>query len=162
MTSPTQPEIRFHPIASDLAEGWRAGAADAYGLKPEKTVCNSASAPCRHCLQAIPEGEPMLTLAHRPFDQTQPYAETGPIFLCGEPCAPYGANDQPPAYVRNSQTIMVRGYGADDRIVYGTGEVVPSDTLQTTCRTKLADPRIAYLHVRSASNNCYLFRIDRA
>ena len=34
----------------------------------------------------IAEGEPYLTLAYRPFPTLQPYAETGPIFLCAKAC----------------------------------------------------------------------------
>jgi Protein of unknown function (DUF1203) len=31
-------------------------------------------------LNLIAEGDTKLVLAYRPFDHTQPYAETGPIF----------------------------------------------------------------------------------
>ncbi len=54
-----------------------------------------------------------------------------------------------------------RGYGADDRIVYGTGQVVPSAEIEAVARDFLARPAVAYLHLRSASNNCYQCRIER-
>jgi hypothetical protein len=55
----------------------------------------------------------------------------------------------------------VRGYGPNDRIVYGTGAVVATETLPEEAARRLADSRIAYVHVRSARNNCFQVRIDR-
>ena len=55
----------------------------------------------------------------------------------------------------------MRGYGQDDRIVYGSGGVVPTSAIVTRALDLLADPQIAYLHVRSARNNCYQCRIDK-
>ncbi|MGL6209540.1 MAG: DUF1203 domain-containing protein, partial [Paracoccaceae bacterium] len=54
-----------------------------------------------------------------------------------------------------------RGYSADDRIIYGTGSVVPTEAIAVRAGELFADPRVAYLHVRSARNNCYQVRIDR-
>lgn len=102
----------------------------------------------------------MLIVAWRPFPSLQPYAETGPIFLCADACAPWTGPGLPPVLQR-SPSYIIRGYGADDRIVYGSGAV--------TCRTRLAEradallgqPEIDYVHVRSASNNCFQARIER-
>jgi Protein of unknown function (DUF1203) len=55
----------------------------------------------------------------------------------------------------------VRGYGADDRIVYGTGGVVATEAIAARAGELFADAQVAYLHVRSARNNCYQCRIDR-
>ena len=101
----------------------------------------------------------MLVLAHRPFPAPQPYAEVGPIFLCAEPCQPGGGEAVPEMLA--SPDYIVRGYGGDDRIVYGTGEVVPTPLIPALAATLLADARVAYVHVRSARNNCYQCRIDR-
>lgn len=57
---------------------------------------------------------------------------------------------------------LIRGYGADDRIVYGTGQIVAPAAMPQAAQTMFADPRVRYIHVRSASNNCYQARIDRA
>ena len=56
----------------------------------------------------------------------------------------------------------MKGYSADDRIVYGTGRIVPTGEVEAYAEAVLADPRVAYVHVRSARNNCYQMRIDRA
>ena len=59
-----------------------------------------------------------------------------------------------------SPDYIVRGYGADDRIVYGTGAVVPTARIEDEAAARLADARVAYVHVRSARNNCFQVRID--
>ena len=57
--------------------------------------------------------------------------------------------------------MIVRGYSADERIVYGTGVVVPSDRIATTAASILARSDIAFVHLRSASNNCFQCRVER-
>jgi Protein of unknown function (DUF1203) len=152
--------IRFSPIPTDIVRAYQAGGPDANGQLPEHTVSDGDGNPCRHCLAMIPQGAGMLILAHRPFPALQPYAELGPIFLCADQCEA-GGGDAPPQ-VLQSPSYILRGYGANDRIVYGTGAVVATDAISDEAGARLADPRVAYVHVRSARNNCYQVRIDRA
>lgn len=150
--------IRFVALDTDVVRALREGGRDANGQEPERRAA-SGGEPCRHCMQPMREGEPMLILAFRPFPALQPYAEVGPIFLHADECM-RGEGTNLPAFLRSPQYI-VRGYGADDRIVYGTGAVVPTSAVPDHAETLLADPRIAYCHVRSATNNCYHCRIER-
>ncbi|WP_054303093.1 DUF1203 domain-containing protein [Gemmobacter sp. LW-1] len=152
--------IHFTALATETVRRLQAGGADANHMAPERHIAQGSGNPCRHCLSMIPEGAPMLVLAHRPFPVMQPYAECGPIFLCAEDCHQGGGADLPAMLA--SPDYIIRGYGHDDRIVYGTGAVVPTDRLIAEAEARLDDPRIAYLHVRSARNNCYQCRIDRA
>ena len=158
---PTHPPIRFVGLSSDLVDAWRGGAVDANGQAPERARADGPGNPCRHCLGMITDGAPMLVLAHRPFPAPQPYAEVGPIFLCGDACARAADVGGMPAILASPDYIL-RGYGRDDRIVYGTGRVVPVADIPAMAAETLADPRVAYVHVRSARNNCYQVRIDRA
>ena len=75
-------------------------------------------------------------------------------------CTAGGGSDLPA--ILASPDYILRGYSADHRIVYGTGAVVPTAQLCTKAATQLENPSVAYLHVRSARNNCYQCRIDRA
>jgi len=152
--------LRFTPIETETARRYQTGGPDANGQLPERVIAEGTGNPCRHCLQMIPEGEPMLILAHRPFPRPQPYAEIGPIFLCAELCDPPDDLRAMPQILASPDYIL-RGYGADDRIVYGTGAVVPTGQILAEAETRLADPGVAYVHVRSARNNCYQLRIDR-
>ena len=155
--------LAFTPIPTETVRRYQAGGPDANGQTPERAVSDGDGNPCRHCLRMIPEGAGMLILAHRPFPEPQPYAELGPIFLCADPetCAAPAPGDALPE-VLTSPDYILRGYSEQDRIVYGTGAVVPTDRLAAEAEARLADGRVAYLHVRSARNNCYQVRIDRA
>lgn len=150
--------MRYVAIPTDVVWAYQAGGLDANGQLPERNVSDGGGNPCRHCLKMIPEGAGMLVLAHRPFPALQPYAEVGPIFLCAEACEAGGGEDLPEMLA--SPDYIVRGYGADDRIVYGTGGVVETGAIAARASALLADARVAYVHVRSARNNCYQLRID--
>lgn len=106
-------------------------------------------------------GDPYLILAYRPFPEAQPYAEQGPIFLHAGDCERGGGDDRLPAMFGSAEYIM-RGYSDRDRIVYGSGRIAPTEDMTGIAERMFEDPRIAYIHVRSATNNCYHCRIDRA
>ena len=151
--------MRFVPIPTEVVRAYRSGAPDANGQLPERHISDGGGNPCRHCLAMIARGAGMLVLAHRPFPAPQPYAEIGPIFLCADACAAGGGAERPEMLA--SPEYIVRGYGPDDRIVYGTGAVTPALQIMERAGTLLADPRVDYVHVRSARNNCFQVRIDR-
>ncbi|TGS09182.1 DUF1203 domain-containing protein, partial [Mesorhizobium sp. M4B.F.Ca.ET.190.01.1.1] len=98
------------------------GGPDAYGRAPEQRISDGDGVPCRHCMKNVAEGEGYLILAYRPFPELQPYAETGPIFLHTGECQRAAEADALPEMLQSSDYI-VRGYGKDDRIVYGSGAV---------------------------------------
>lgn len=151
--------IAFIAMPTTDADHLRNGGADAYGRLPETIVSDGPGYPCRHCLMNIDAGEDVLVLAYRPFPELQPYAETGPIFLHKEPCQRYAAEEIVPP-VLSSPDYIVRGYGANDRIVYGSGAVTPTGMIAARAEELLARDDIAYVHVRSARNNCYQCRIE--
>lgn len=151
---------KFTALPTETAAAYRAGAPDAFGNPPERTRSTGPGNPCRHCLCNIPEGAEMLVLAHKPFQGTHPYAEVGPIFLCAEDCARGGGTDLPEIFT-TSPDYLIKGYSAEDRIVYGTGAVTPTPEIASRLDAIFADPAVAYIHVRSARNNCYQARVDR-
>jgi hypothetical protein len=153
--------IRYEALPTDLVRALQAGAPDVNGQAPERRVSDGAGNPCRHCLTDIAAGEPMLVLAHRPFPSAQPYAEQGPIFLHAEPCTRHDTNAGMPAMFRERASYLIRGYGTDDRIVYGSGGPVTPAAMDQRAGELLARADIAYLHVRSGSYNCFQCRIDR-
>ena len=150
-------------MPTDIARAYQAGGPDANGQTPEQAISDGPGNPCRHCLRTIPDGSGMLILAHRPFPAAQPYAELGPIFLCADAgaCDAPSPSDVLPEML-TSPDYIVRGYSPDHRIVYWTGAVVPTARIVAEADLRLADDRVAYLHVRSARNNCFQLRIDRA
>lgn len=151
--------IRFLPLPTPAVAALRAGGPDAYGLPAERAISDGGGNPCRHCLDFIPQGAAMLIAAGRPFDGLQPYAETGPIFLCAD-CAPWAGQGMPPV-LTGSPEFLLKGYGADQRIRYGTGRVVVQGALVAYAADLLARDDIAFVDVRSARNNCFQLRIVR-
>jgi hypothetical protein len=155
-------DLHFAAMPSDTAAAYRNGAPDANGQAPERHVSDGSAIPCRHCLAPVKKGDPYLILAHRPFPALQPYAEAGPIFLHAEACSRYPETAEVPGMYRHWQHVLMRGYDHDDRIVYGSGQVVPVDKIEIVAANLLDRDDIAYLHLRTAQYNCYQCRIDRA
>jgi len=151
----------FLPIPTTTVRAYRKGAPDAYGNPPERAICDSDTNPCRHCLDFIPKGAGMLILAHSPFGARQPYAETGPVFLCAEDCAAFDpARGTPPIFA--DSPMLIRAYGTDERIVYGSGAVVAAADMAAECATRLALAEVSFVHVRSSTNNCFQARVERS
>lgn len=156
------PLLRFEAMLTDTVRQFQAGGVDANGQVPERHISDGNGVPCRHCLEDVAAGVPYLIFAYRPFPEPQPYAEVGPIFLHADACPRYdGGSAVPPIFLEREQ-ILIRGYDDNNRIVYGTGQVVPTGSLADAVAVVLEWPDVSYIHVRSASNNCYQCWIERA
>ncbi len=151
----------FKALPTEAVRALQAGAPDAYGMAPERKISDGDGVPCRHCLENVDAGEVYLVLAYRPFPALQPYAETGPIFLHARECKRAPESDMLPELFGRTVAYIVRGYDAGDRIIYGTGAVVPTADIPERAGELLARGDVAYLHMRSAKNNCYQCRIER-
>jgi hypothetical protein len=156
------PAIRILAMPTEQARAYQADAPDAYGLPPERKTSDGSGIPCRHCLRCVDAGEAYLVLAYRPFPALQPYAETGPVFLHARECGRAEEGAELPDMFASTPDYILRGYGADDRIVYGTGGVVPTAGIPARAEELLERDDVAYVHMRSARNNCYQLRIERA
>jgi hypothetical protein len=157
----TMNTVLFLPIPEQEARRLQRDGLDAYGLAPERRSSGGNGVPCRHCLRNVEAGEDYLVLAYRPFPGLQPYAETGPIFLHASECPNAGPSRELAPMFFDTPDYILRGYGDDDRIVYGTGQVVPTGEIEAKAAELLAREDVAYLHMRSARNNCYQLRIER-
>lgn len=155
-------KIRFTALPTNQVQALRAGGPDGNGQPAERAISNGQGNPCRHCLNWIPEGNEMLILNHRPFDSVQPYAESGPLFVCADECQRWEGDGTPPIFAEEGEARLLKGYSPDDRIVYGLGRIVEPSDLADQARTVLNDPRVEYVHVRSSTNNCFTCRIDGA
>lgn len=151
--------LTYLPYDADWVASIRAGGPDAYGLPAEHAVSDGTGNPCRYCLKDIPKGAEMLICAARPFPDPQPYAETGPIFLCAD-CAPYQGKGLPPVLASRKECLL-KAYGANNRIIYGTGQITPTAEIKDYAKALLSDPKVAYVDARSATNNCFTLRIIR-
>ena len=150
--------LHFHPYAPEWVAHIRQGGADDYGQPAERVISDGQGNPCRNCLNTVPAGAEMLICAARPFPRKQPYAETGPIFLCADECEAWAGEGVPPV-LQSSPDYLLKGYSADHRIVYGTGNITLSDDIVQKATEILARGDVAFVDVRSARNNCFLSRV---
>ena len=148
-------------IALDTSEvrRLRNGGCDANAQQPEVAVSDGDGNPCRHCLSEIARGESMLILAHRPFRALHAYAELGPIFLCAQDCERHPESSGVPDLYHDRE-MLIRGYDRHERIVYGTGKVIDMVSIDAETDHLLNDKDLAFIHVRSPTNNCFHFRIE--
>ena len=152
--------VRISAIDTQTVRRLQAGGPDANGQVPERAVSDGKGVPCRHCLEQVEAGAEYLIVSHCPFPEPQPYAEKGPVFLHARECERHVSNGNVPAMLE-SPAYMIRGYNAQNRIVYGTGKIVPTQDLASAAAEMFADDAIEYAHVRSAENNCFQFRVER-
>ncbi len=146
----------FHGMPVETANKFRSGSPDAYG-NPAERMKSGDDAPCRCCLRSVPNGDDMLVLAYRPFGQLQPYAETGPIFLCANACQPVHGQGLP--NILTSSHYLLKAYSADERIIYGTGQITPVDEISDYADQLLAKDDVVFVDLRSAKNNCWQARL---
>lgn len=155
-------KMKFIAMESSAVHALRNGGLDANGQAPERTISDGDGNPCRHCQHDIEAGKPMLVLSHRPFSSLQPYAESGPIFLCADACSRFEDETDLPQTVRCRPEFILRGYDAQERIIGGTGKVVATSSIKTHASKLIEDRKLAAIHVRSSSNNCYFGALERA
>lgn len=153
--------VVLKPIPTEIARNLQRGGEDANGHIPEIHVSDGNGNPCRHCLEMIPKGEEYLIISHQPFSSDQPYAERGPIFLHARECNAYQDNGGLPNALINKEQVIIRGYNNAERIVYGTGMVVPTTDVREEASKLLNLSNVEFVHVRSSVNNCYQMRIEK-
>ncbi|WP_394689249.1 DUF1203 domain-containing protein [Hoeflea sp.] len=148
-------QIRFEPMDLVTATHLRNAGLDSNGNPPEQQTSNGIGVPCRVCMKMVGKDEPFLVAGWRPFSATHAYAETGPVFLHAKECTadpvPSGAL---PEFLESPDYIL-RGYDADERIVYGTGGVIKLEDMLARMEELLSQPNIEAVHIRSSRNNCY-------
>jgi hypothetical protein len=135
----------------------RAAMRDDYGN--ELAAQDGEGAPCRVCLRYGKPGERVILLSYKPFDAPTLYQELGPVFVHADACPAYPPDSGiPDDFAR--RPLIVRPYTADHRIADAQVLAQPGEAAIVASRM-LEDPGVAYLHVRSASRGCYLFRLER-
>src|SRR5512147_2046668 len=133
--------VRFVALDTESVRVLQNGGPDANGQQCESATSAGNGTPCRHCLRQIEAGERYLILSFRPFPAPQPYAEQGPIFLHARKCNRHDGDGNVPEMLQSPQYI-VRGYDADDRIVYGTGKVIPTERIPDYSEDLFANPEV--------------------
>lgn len=153
-------KLRAVAMSSEYAGRIRASRRDDFGNTAVPIVDEAGGSPCRHCLRLSAPGDTMLLFSYKPFRTVVPYQEVGPVFLHAEPCERFSANDGFPDAFLN-RPLILRPYDSDDNI-YDSQRYAEAGDAESVANQLLADPRVAYVHARSWTRGCYLFRLERA
>jgi len=153
-----QTKLRIVAMPTEVAEHIRESLRDEYGNVVEAGV-EHGSGPCRHCLRYSEPGEPLLLFSYRPFGEPRPYQEVGPVFVHASSCERHVSQDSIPEDFA-SRPIVLRPYDKEDNIADSQRYAAAGEAASVT-RELLVDENIAYVHARSRSHGCYLFRIER-
>jgi hypothetical protein len=147
--------MKYVPIPQAIAENARRTLRDEFGheLRVERN-----QGPCRLCLGDSKEAEDLILLSYQPLDDTNPYAEIGPIFIHPYDCTPYRAQAFPPDFLERE--LVVRAYNTDGRITDAT--VSAPGEAENAVATFLASDDVAEVHVRSRAYTCFLFKAVRS
>ena len=150
--------FRIVPLPTEIAEAARravnAGAADHALI----TVDEPGSAPCRHCLRWARPGERVILFPYAAIPSSQPYSETGPIFVHASECPPYSATNEYPSDFRNGRVF--RAYDSNYNII--DAQIVNGDEPEIAIESLFQNPDTAFVDVRSVTRGCFTFRVQRA
>ncbi len=122
-------------------------------------VENPLSAPCRRCLRDGQVGEAMILFPYASIGGG-PYAESGPIFAHEASCEPDADEDVLPKMTSDRELVVVRAY--DHRDWIHSARLTPGREAAHAIATLLATADIAFVHVRSATNGCFTYAVERA
>lgn len=158
MPDPTA-TLTIRAVPAVVAAEIRRTRRDDYGntLHPQD---GEGSAPCRSCLRLSDPGEDVLLFSYRPFAVAGLYQEIGPVFIHARECASYASDAGFPAAFR-MRPLILRPYDASDAIC-ASQVLAAAGEAEEQAKRMLADPKVAFVHARSASRGCYLFRLERA
>ena len=150
--------LRVTPISEATAARVRAQMRDDYGN--DLAAQDGEGAPCRVCLRYSKPGERVILFSYRPFEAPSLYQEVGPVFVHADGCQPHAAESGFPSdFVE--RPVILRPYDARHHIQDSQVFAQPGEA-QAVAERMLENPDVAYVHARSLSRGCYLFRIDRA
>jgi hypothetical protein len=147
--------IKFEPMDTATATHLRNGGLDSNGNPAEQKISDGNGVPCRVCMKMVGNCAPYLIAGWRPFSATHAYAETGPVFLHAEECTAEPVPSGTLPEFLESPDYILRGYDADERIVYGTGGVIKLEDIHARMEELLSRPGVEAVHIRSSRNNCY-------
>lgn len=153
----TTSNFRIVPLASGVAESAREAARRGAAGHARVKVDVPNAYPCRQCLRWAQPGEHVVLFTYASIPPGRPYAESGPIFVHEQPCAPYQAtSDYPPDFRRGR---VLRAYDSKENMIDAV--VVDGEKPEALIAKLFANPETAFLQVRSVTRGCFTFKIER-
>lgn len=154
----SRPSFSITPLPTELAEKVRRSLRDDFGNQLSVQIDHDGGSPCRHCLKLTSPGDALLLFTYKPFAQPCLYQEIGPVFVHASDCARYDEAKFPADFL--TRPLLLRPYNERDEIC-GSQVLVSAGEAEATLLRLFDDAGTAYVHARSVSRGCFLFRIDR-
>jgi hypothetical protein len=153
-------KLKIVPMDSEVAERVRKTMKAPVNGFPAHREIVAGRAPCRHCLKLIrPNEEELILFTYDAFHGQGVPPMPGPIYLHAEKCESFAGNGEiPREYLGQPLTFEAFGTGRErieERRVHGSSE-------EEALRELLERDGTEYVHVRSTSAGCYLFRVERS
>jgi hypothetical protein len=153
-------KLKIVAMSTAVAEDVRASMkAPVYGFPAHRETA-AGRAPCRHCLQLIrPNDEELILFTYDAFHGQGVPPSPGPVYIHAETCIRFDGNGQiPPQYV--GQPLTLEAF-REKRERLGERLLQETDG-DAALQEIFGNADVKYVHVRSTTAGCYLFRVERA
>jgi len=153
-------KLKIVAMSTETAESVRSAMkAPTYGFAAHRERA-AGRAPCRHCLKLIrPQLEELILFTYDAFHGQGVSPLPGPVYIHAEACAPFVGNGQLPEEYRG-QPLTFEAFG-ESRARLGEKRQEGSEG-DEILQELFERAEVRYVHVRSTSAGCYLFRVERA
>lgn len=153
--------FKVFPIPKSVALHIRENRVDDFGHHLSVSVATeNDTGPCRSCLTVFLPGEGRILFSYAPNKYDHPYNEIGPIYIHEKECRSYIDHEAFPQELKSRRPLTLRCY-AEAGIMVGA-ELVIDRPVEEVIESLFEDPKVKYLHARTASVGCYIARIERA
>lgn len=155
----TVAKLKITTMAPEWAEQVRRTMkAPGYGFPAHREVA-AGRAPCRSCLKLIVPGkEELILFEYDAFTGLSVPPMPGPVYIHAEACETYVGDGTVPAEYQG-QPLTFEAFGANRKRM--AEERVAGDE-DNVLQLLFEEAETEYVHVRSTSAGCYLFRVERA
>jgi len=154
------PQLKIVSIPSAVAETVRNTMKAPVYEFPAHREPTKGRAPCRHCLGLIRPGiEELILFEYDAFYGLGVPPLPGPVYIHAEACAPFSGDGRIPEEYRG-QPLTFEAFG-ENRERLGERRIQDADG-DRALEEVFREPRVRYVHARSTTAGCYLFRIERA
>ena len=151
--------LKIVAMRAQVAETVRATMkAPVYGF-PAHRETTVGRAPCRHCLKLIrPNDEELILFTYDAFHGQGVPPSPGPVYIHAEACSAFDGDGKiPPEY--RGQPLTLEAFGENRERL---GERRLGDTDGDAALQEIFEiAEVRYVHVRSTTAGCYLFRVER-
>src|SRR5215469_13987221 len=158
------PQLKIVSIPSAVAETVRNTMKAPVYEFPAHREPTKGRAPCRHCLGLIRPGiEELILFEYDAFYGLGVPPLPGPVYIHAEVCFPFGGDGRLPGAYRG-QPLTLEAFGENRRRLgeRRIDELLDGSNPDQVLEQLFDEPGVRYVHVRSTSAGCYLFRVERA